>query len=133
MATTSQKRKFAIMAVWTALLLSAALLALELRGTPVKKGALEPARLAARGERVPLLVECREQPLKVSPNPGLRNTVSEEDMVTVLCSASPFWSPPSVPSAFHELKLWGRNAVFTKKMVGAERTGEFFSDNPPQR
>lgn len=96
-------------------------------GYPRQEGRdpMVPARLAARGEPIPLLVKCREQPLRVLPNPGLGNVVNEEDMVTVLCAALPWWNPPSVPSAFHELKLWGRNAVFTKEMLGVPRTGEF--------
>src|SRR6266481_425093 len=83
-----------------------------------------PARLAARGKRVSLLVSCRDRPLKIETTPW-PNTVSEEDLVTVLNAALPWWNPPSVPSAFHELKLWGRNAAFTKEMFGVDRTGEF--------
>jgi hypothetical protein len=97
----------------------------QLFRTPNNADLIVPARLAARGERIPLMVKCRERPLKVLPTSGLANVVSEEDLVTVLCSALPLWHPPSVPSAFHELKLWGRSAVFTKEMLGKERTGDF--------
>lgn len=93
--------------------------------TPDNGDLIVPARLAARGERISLMVKCRERPLKVLPTPGLANVVSEEALVSVLCRALPLWNPPSVPSAFHELKLWGRSAAFTKEMLGKERTGEF--------
>jgi hypothetical protein len=85
-----------------------------------------PARLAALGKPVPVGATCREQPLKVSPNPGLEKAVTDQDLLTVLCAALPWWNPPTVPSAFHELKLWGRNCVFTQQMLGKgrERTGE---------
>jgi hypothetical protein len=55
----------------------------------------------------------------------MKNVVTEDDLVCVLCGALPLWNPPSVPSAFHELKLWGRNFAFTKDILGTERTGEF--------
>jgi hypothetical protein len=86
---------------------------------------LVPARLAARGEKIPVLVQCRQDPLRIQPIPGLEKTVREEDLVTVLCNALPWWNPPCVPTAFHELKLWGRHAVFTKDMFGVERSGDF--------
>ena len=81
-------------------------------------------RLAAHGDQVPVWVKCREKALRVEPIPGLANTVTDEDLVTVLSGALPWWSPPTVPSAFHELLLWRRNAVFTKEMLGTELTGE---------
>lgn len=84
-----------------------------------------PARVAAQGKRIPLIGKCREHPIKVSPNQGLAHVVSEEDLVLVLSAALPWWNPLSVPSAFHELKLWGKNADFTRKMLGTQRSGEF--------
>lgn len=84
---------------------------------------LVPARLVARGQNVPLITQCREQPLHLPPISGLDHLVSREDMVSVLCQALPVWRPPSVPSVFHELKLWGREAVFTPDMLNLDRTG----------
>jgi hypothetical protein len=53
------------------------------------------------------------------------NVVTEKEVVAVLCNALPMWNPPTVPSAFHELKLWGRHAVFTKEMLPIERSGDW--------
>ncbi len=84
-----------------------------------------PARAAVRGEHVPrAIIQCREKPLEVLPKLLLDGSVSEEDLVSVLCGALPLWNPPSVPSAYHELRLWGRNCAFTKEMLGAERSGD---------
>jgi hypothetical protein len=67
--------------------------------------ALTPARMAARRIPVPLLQRPRATPIQVRPHPGLAHTVREQDLVAVLCAGLPWWSPPSVPSAYHELKL----------------------------
>lgn len=83
------------------------------------------ARLAARGETIPLLVRCRDKPIKVPPLAPVPSAVREEDAVTVLCAALPWWSPPTCPSAYHELKLWGPDCAFTREMIGVERTGRF--------
>jgi hypothetical protein len=80
--------------------------------------------MAARGECIGRIVHCRDKPIRVRPLPGLDNTVSEEDLVSVLCAALPWWNPPPVPSAFHELKLWGAHFRFTKDMFGVECSGD---------
>ena len=84
-----------------------------------------PAKLVGRSERMSLLLPCRVQPLRIAPNPGLENAVTEDDMVCVLCGALPWWNPPTVPTAIHELRLWGRDAVFTREMFDVDRSGEF--------
>ena len=86
---------------------------------------LAPARLAARGERVPRLVQCREEPIRVFPSRQYSDIVEEDDLVAVLCGALPIWEPLIVPTAYHELRLWGREFRFTKEMLGAEVTGDF--------
>jgi hypothetical protein len=88
-------------------------------------GRFVAARSVMRGERIPRIDQCRERPIDVAAKRYLTNAVSEEELVAVLCGALPLWNPPSVPSAFHELRLWGRKCAFTKEMLGAERTGEF--------
>jgi hypothetical protein len=103
---------------------SAVLLGLKLWGTAADNDKAVPARLAARGERVPLLINCRERPIQISPLRNMANVVSEDDLVVLLCAALPWWNPPSVPSVYHELKLWGPYAAFTKDMLGIERKGE---------
>lgn len=95
------------------------------RPPQVPGAVIAPARLAAQGKPIPRLVRCREQPLQLVPYTGLEETVTEEDLVTVLCAALPWWNPPCCPCAFHELKLWGRNAVFTRAMTGVPRSGDW--------
>jgi len=86
-----------------------------------------PARSAARGDRLPLVVACRDEPIRIAPAFTMRDAVSEQDLVSLLCAALPWWNPPTVPSAIHELKLWGSDAVFTKEMLGIPRTGEWLT------
>ena len=82
-----------------------------------------PARRAARGETIPLVIKAREFPLQVAPLPGLENCVTDEQILVALKASLPLWHPPSVPSLVHELKLWGKDAVFTKEQVGGEGRG----------
>jgi hypothetical protein len=79
-----------------------------------------PARQAARGETIPLVIKARDFPLQVAPLPGLADCVTDEQILVVLKASLPLWHPPSVPSLVHELKLWGKEAVFTKDQVGGE-------------
>jgi hypothetical protein len=104
--------------------LSMVLLGLKLWGTVADNNQDVPARVAARGERVSISVNCRDHPIQISPQQKFANVVSEDDLVVLLCAALPWWNPPSVPSVYHELKLWGPKAVFTKDMLRVERTGE---------
>jgi hypothetical protein len=84
-----------------------------------------PARRAARGEILPLLIKAREFPIQVKPVSGLEHYVTDEQILVALKASLPLWHPPSVPSLVHELKLWGKDAVFTKEQVGGEgRTGK---------
>lgn len=83
-----------------------------------------PARIAARGERVPLAGKAREHPVVLQPVGGLADTVTERQLIKALCAALPMWHPPTVPSLIHELRLWGQNADFTKGMVGQARSGK---------
>ncbi|WP_197444091.1 hypothetical protein [Maioricimonas rarisocia] len=76
------------------------------------------ARRAARGETVTQTVPCRSTPLRIAPEAGLQDVVSSDDVATVLCQALPLWHPPSVPSVYHSLKLWGPESDFTEAMVG---------------
>ncbi len=87
-----------------------------------------PARRAARGESVPLMIKAREKPVAVTPVPGLADAVSESQMLKALCASAPMWHPPTVPSLIHELKLWGQGADFTKVMVGQERSGRIMRE-----
>lgn len=84
-----------------------------------------PARVAMRGQTVGKTVVCRDVPIKVQPKLHLRDAVREEQLVEILCGALPLWNPPSVPSAFHELMLWGRECDFKRHFFGVERTGKF--------
>lgn len=68
---------------------------------------------------------CRTDLLQFVPARVIPNAVEEDDLITALSGALPWWSPPTVPAAFHELKLWGRRATFTKEVAGAARTGEW--------
>ncbi len=84
-----------------------------------------PARIAARGGRIPLLIKARENSLQIKPVTGLENCVTDEQITQALQVALPLWHPPSIPSLVHELKLWGKDCVFTKEQVGGEgRTGK---------
>ncbi|MEN6405334.1 MAG: hypothetical protein ABFC77_02570 [Thermoguttaceae bacterium] len=82
-----------------------------------------PARRAARGERLPLSIKARQIPIKIEPVVGLADVVTDEQLIKALNASRPLWHPPTVPSLIHELKLWGRNANFTKQMVGQARSG----------
>jgi len=124
MTINLRKRKLVLLGILPAFFATSAVLAIWLSEGPLDNGQIVPARLVARGESVPFLVNCREIPLKISSKTKLIDAASEVDLVTVLCGALPWWSPPSVPSAIHELKLWGRTFVFTKEMLGADRSGE---------
>jgi hypothetical protein len=84
-----------------------------------------PARRAARGERIPTIITCRENPLCVKPIPGLEQCVTDRQLCDALCSAMPFWHPPTVPSLLHEMRLWGTESHFSEEMVGRDRTGDF--------
>jgi hypothetical protein len=79
-----------------------------------------PARRAARGETIPIQIQASELPIQIEPIPGLKDCVSDEQLLVALNAALPLWHPPSVPSLVHELKLWGKDAVFTKEQVGGE-------------
>ncbi len=84
-----------------------------------------PARRAARGETLPLFIKARELPLQVEPASGFEDCVTDEQLLVALKASLPLWHPPTVPSLIHELKLWGKDAVFTKEQVGGEgRTGK---------
>jgi len=83
-----------------------------------------PARRAARGETVPQLIACREDPLNVKPTADLRECVTERQLCDALCSAMPMWHPPTVPSLLHELRLWGAGSSFSRDMVGQDRNGD---------
>lgn len=113
----------------TALLLGAVLLTGLLRGwyghgvSEATAGVDTPARIAARGEKVALSIKARQQPVELRPIAGLADAVTEEQLIKALGAALPLWHPPTVPSLIHELKLWGRNADFTKEMVGQARSG----------
>jgi len=92
-------------------------------GTPLAEDV--PARLAARGETIPLQVNAREYPIRVAPIPGLEDIVSDEQLLVALNASLPWWHPPTVPSLVHELKLWGKDSIFTSEQVGREgRTGQ---------
>ncbi len=84
-----------------------------------------PARRATRGEKLPLLIKVREWPIQLEPISGLEDCVADEQLSKALRASLPLWHPPSVPSLVHELKLWGKDCVFTKEQVGGEgRTGK---------
>jgi hypothetical protein len=119
-------------AFWKAMLPAFALTAslavvsyFRLRALTTTDDQMTPARLAARGEAIGQRIRCRQQPIKIAGSPGLGDVVSENELVTALCAALPYWHPPAVPCAIHELKLWGSHFAFTKKMLESERTGDF--------
>jgi hypothetical protein len=70
-----------------------------------------------------LVIKARQKPVGLKPVPGLSETVEDEQLLKALCASAPLWHPPTVPSLIHELRLWGRNADFTKAMVWQERSG----------
>ena len=83
-----------------------------------------PARLAARGEILPLQIKAREFPIQIETVSGLEDCVTDKQLLVALNASLPLWHPPSIPSLVHELKLWGKDAVFTKEQVGGKgRTG----------
>lgn len=95
--------------------------------TDIEQRTLEmcPARLAAHGKRLPLIVQCREHPVSISPHLELRGCVSHSDLVNVLSAAVPVWRPPTVAALIHELKLWGRDASFPSELLGGhERSSD---------
>ena len=70
-----------------------------------------PARLAARGETLPLVINASDFPVQIVPIPGLEDCVTDEQLLVALNASLPLWHPPSVPSLVHELKLWGKDVV----------------------
>lgn len=112
----------------TVLALGALVAALTIAATksqqrPVR--GIVPARLAARGDRLPIVIDCREYPVKLLPSGQLTEAVTDEDLLPVLGAALPLWNPPTVPSLLHELKLWGPDVNFSRDVHGCDRTGEF--------
>lgn len=93
------------------------------RASQLSAGTDTPARIAARGGRVPLMIKARPEPIALQPVPGLADVVDDQQLLTTLCASTPIWHPPTVPSLVHELKLWGRRADFTEEMVGQARSG----------
>lgn len=89
---------------------------------------IPPARLAALTGRLPLITECRQLPIRVLPNPGLEDVVSDFDLALALNASLPQWNPPAVPSLIHELRLWGPDCIFTNEMIPVSRTGRFMTD-----
>ncbi len=87
-----------------------------------------PARQIASGKRLPLIIKVRQEPVELEPVLGLGDAVTEGQLLKALCASAPQWHPPTVPSLIHELKLWGREANFTKAMVGQERTGTIMTE-----
>lgn len=87
-----------------------------------------PSRRAVRGEKVPLIIVSREDPLHVEAIPGLAQCVTDEELFIVVSSALPMWHPPTVPSLLHELRFWGVDSQFTEEMVGQERSGVMMRD-----
>lgn len=88
-----------------------------------------PARRAARGETIPLVIKVRKSPIEVNPISGLEDVISEDVMRKALVASLPMWHPPSVPSLVHELRLWGLDCDFDKDFVGGEgRSGSMMVD-----
>lgn len=96
----------------------------RLRSTVGDSGtAIPPIRLAKQGLTVPRVVSCRDAPFQIKPHLLLRDVVTDEELVTVLCGAVPLWNPPTVPSLIHEAKLWKEHAEFTSEMTGRAIAG----------
>ncbi|MDR1383405.1 MAG: hypothetical protein LBJ67_06115 [Planctomycetaceae bacterium] len=96
-----------------------------LRGKGTHFSGEVPARLAVRGAKIPFQIKCRNNPLHLEPILGLESCVTDEQILLSLNASLPLWHPPSVPSLVHELKLWGKDCMFTKEQVGGEsRTGK---------
>jgi hypothetical protein len=76
-----------------------------------------------RGDRLQSDYSSRPLPMIIKSKKHYSNVVSEVELISVLCTALPWWSPPTVPSAYHELKLWGKDAVFSSEAIGISRTG----------
>ena len=87
-----------------------------------------PSRRAARGEKILLMIESREDPVHVESIPGLAQCVTDHELFTVVSSALPLWHPPTVPSLLHELRFWGIHSQFSEEMVGKERSGKLMCD-----
>ena len=85
---------------------------------------LPPARMSAKERYSPRSTPCRETPFRAVGHLHYTDTVRNEDLLPTLCAAAPIWSPPTVPTLFHELILWGKEADFTKEMVGHRRRGD---------
>jgi len=52
--------------------------------------------------------------------------VSDEQLFVALSASVPMWNPPTVPCLLHELRLWGKEAVFSKQVLKTyDRTGAF--------
>ncbi|MDR0608499.1 MAG: hypothetical protein LBG58_00125 [Planctomycetaceae bacterium] len=122
--TNGKIGRFVVWSVVVVVLMAGSLVFL-LRGKNTHFSDEIPARLAARGEKIPFLIKNRNNPLYLKPVLGLENCVTDEQILLSLNASLPQWHPPSVPSLVHELKLWGKDCIFTKEQVGGEgRTGK---------
>ncbi len=127
-AVTASRRWLAVRLSVAAMLVictAISVLVLFSRNDVSKSASDIPARLAARGEKLPLTIKAREWPIRLEPVPCLEDCVTDEQLATAFQASLPLWHPPSVPSLVHELKLWGKDSTFSKEQVGGEgRTGK---------
>lgn len=98
-------------------------------GTETSERDLVPARLAALGREIPVQIDAREFPLQISPRGDFEDCVTDEQLITALSASLPLWEPPSVPTLFHELRLWRFDASFPSSLMpeGEERSGRFMA------
>ena len=88
-----------------------------------------PARKATKGEKLQIIIKARENPIQIEPCRDLASCVTDNQIKTALSVSLPLWHPPSIPSLVHELKLWGKEAGFTKEQVGGNgRDGQGIVD-----
>jgi hypothetical protein len=125
---TATQSKMGRLVLWTAIgliVLIVSVFVFFCRNHSSRESDVTPARLVAQGKKLPFVIKARAWPIQLKPIHGLEDCVTDEQLAKALHASLPFWHPPSVPSLVHELKLWGKDSVFTKEQVGGEgRTGK---------
>jgi len=82
----------------------------------VLSDARPPVRLAMPVPQVPVGVQCRSEPFKVTPHLFCADVVSRDQLTDVLCGAVPIWQPTKSGSV--HVMLWGSQSKFTNEMAG---------------